>query len=256
MENEMNGRVALITGGSQGIGRATAIGFARRGAKVAVGDVDEDGAKETVRKITESGGDAVFVRTDVSDEGSVRELVRQTVDRFGRLDFAVNNAGIEGDLAPTHEYERKSWDQVIGINLTGVWLCMKYEIPEMLKAGGGSIVNIASILGHVSFATTPAYSASKHGVVGLTKAAALDYAQKGIRVNAVCPGFIETPMVMERGLKAGSNADAKKQLEEAHPVGRLGQPDEIASAILWLCSDGASFTTGQSVIVDGGYVAQ
>jgi NAD(P)-dependent dehydrogenase (short-subunit alcohol dehydrogenase family) len=256
MEKEMQGKVALVTGASQGIGRSTAIGFAERGAKVSVADIDEEGASETVRMIEDAGGDAVFLRTDVSDEKAVKEMVRQTVDRFGGLDYAVNNAGIEGDLAPTAEYGKEAWDRVIGINLTGVWLCMKYEIPELLERGGGSVVNIASILGHVSFANTPAYSASKHGVVGLTKAAALDYATKGIRVNAVCPGFIDTPMVMQRGLQAGSNPEVKKQLEDAHPVQRLGQPAEIASAILWLCSDGAKFTTGQSIIVDGGYTAQ
>lgn len=245
-----------MTGGSTGIGRATAMAFAARGANVVIGDVNTDGAEETVGFITDKGGAATVQRTDVSDSEAVAALVRTAVDRYGSLDYAFNNAGIEGDLTATHEYSEEMWDRVLSINLTGVFLSLKHEIPQMLRQGHGAIVNTASILGLVGFATTPAYAAAKHGVVGLTKVAALDYAQQGIRVNALCPGWIETPMVMERGVKAGENKEMYDQLVQSHPVGRLGQPEEMAEVAVWLCSDAASFVTGQALAADGGYVAR
>jgi NAD(P)-dependent dehydrogenase (short-subunit alcohol dehydrogenase family) len=186
----------------------------------------------------------------------VESLIAQILEEHDRLDFAFNNAGIEGALAPTAEYATEDWNRVLGVNLTGVWLCMRAEIRAMLRRGAGVIVNNASILGHVAFANAGAYTASKHGVLGLTKAAALEYATQGIRVNAVCPGIIETQMVMERGVKAGENQDTYRQLAELHPMNRMGTPEEIASAVLWLCSDGASFVTGQSLLVDGGYTVR
>jgi len=252
----MAGRVALVTGGSAGIGRAAALAFAREGARVVVSDVEAEGGEQTAGSIRNEGGEAIFIRTDVSREDEVRAMVEGTLEAFNQLDFAFNNAGIEGTLAPTGEYTAEDWNRVIGINLTGVWLCMRYQIPAMLRQGGGAIVNNASILGHVAFANAPAYSASKHGVLGLTKAAALEYATQSIRINAVCPGFIETPMVMERGVHAGDSKETYDQIAALHPMERLGKPEEIASAAVWLCSEAASFVTGQSLLVDGGYTAR
>lgn len=250
------GKVAVVTGAAAGIGRATAIAFAQAGARVVVADVNEAGGEETVRLIQEAGGDAVFVKTDVTQDADVARMVQTAVDRYGGLHFAFNNAGIEGELAATADYSESGWQRVIDINLTGVWRCMKHELPVMVKGGGGAIVNNASILGLVGFANAPAYTAAKHGVVGLTKAAAQEYAPHGIRINAVCPGFIETPMVMERGVQAAANREMYEQLASLHPLGRLGKPEEIAAAVLWLCSDGASFVTGYPLSVDGGYVSR
>jgi NAD(P)-dependent dehydrogenase (short-subunit alcohol dehydrogenase family) len=244
-------KVAMVTGASSGIGRATALAFAREGVKVVVSDVDVDGGETTVRLIRENGGEASFVRCDVARSEDVQALIRETVRQYGRLDFACNNAGIGGPQAPTAEYAEDAWNRVIGINLTGVFLCMKYEIPEMLKQGGGVIVNMASILGHVGFATAPAYVAAKHGVLGLTKNAALEYARQNIRVVAVCPAFIHTPMV-----DGGLSPEMLAELAVAHPVGRIGEPEEVADLVVFLCSDGASFITGNPILVDGGYVAQ
>jgi NAD(P)-dependent dehydrogenase (short-subunit alcohol dehydrogenase family) len=252
----MEGKVAIVTGGSAGIGRATALAFAARGARVVVADVEEEGGRETVEMVERDGGEAVFVATDVSSPDDVARMVATAKERFGRLDIAFNNAGIEGDLAPLVEYSLDTWNRIVGINLTGVWLCMKHEIPLMLETGGGSIVNNASILGTVGMATAGPYTATKHGVIGLTRVAALENAEKGIRVNAVCPGFIETPMVMERGVHAGENQEVYDDLVGLHPVGRLGKSEEIADAVVWLCSDGASFMAGHPLIVDGGYVAR
>jgi NAD(P)-dependent dehydrogenase (short-subunit alcohol dehydrogenase family) len=252
----MEGKVAIVTGGSAGIGRATALAFAARGARVVVADVEEEGGRETVEMVERDGGEAVFVATDVSSPDDVERMVATAKERFGRLDIAFNNAGIEGDLAPLVEYSLDTWNRIVGINLTGVWLCMKHEIPLMLETGGGSIVNNASILGTVGMATAGPYTATKHGVIGLTRVAALENAEKGIRVNAVCPGFIETPMVMERGVHAGENQEVYDDLVGLHPVGRLGKSEEIADAVVWLCSDGASFMAGHPLIVDGGYVAR
>jgi NAD(P)-dependent dehydrogenase (short-subunit alcohol dehydrogenase family) len=256
MAGQMDGKVVLITGASAGIGRAAALQFAEAGAQVVVADIAVEGGEETVRLLEEAGGTGHFMKVDVTQSAEVEELVNQTVERFGRLDYAVNNAGIEGEVALTPEYSEEMWNRVLAINLTGVWLGMKYQIPQMLKQGGGAIVNTASILGLVAAPTFSAYNASKHGVVGLTKTAALEYAEKGIRVNAVCPGFIETPMVMERGVRAGEDEEVYRSIEEQHPMKRLGQAEEIAEAIVWLCSDAASFVTGAALNVDGGYVAQ
>lgn len=254
--NRFEGKVAIVTGAASGIGRATALAFARDGAKVTVADVDLEGGEETARLIKELDGEALFVPTDVSRSGDVKALVDQTVETFGGLDVAVNNAGVEGLLANTADYEEDAFDKVISINLKGVWLGMKYEIPKLLERGGGAIVNTASILGTVAFPTAAAYTASKHAVIGLTKVAALEYAAEAIRINAVCPGFIETPMVMDRGLVARENPEVLEQLINLEPVKRLGKPEEIAEAILFLSSDAASFVNGHALLVDGAYTAQ
>ncbi len=256
MPGQFNTKVAVVTGAASGIGRATALAFAREGANVVVSDVAAQGGEETVRLIKEAGGEATFVRCDVSQAEEVKALVAKAVDTYSRLDYDINIAGIEGTLAPTADYPEDVWSKVIGINLTGPYLCMKYAIAQMLTQGAGVIVNMASILGVVGFATAGAYTAAKHGLVGLTKVAALEYATQGIRVNAVCPGFIETPMVMERGLAAGSHPEVYQQLADIHPMKRLGTPEEIAAGVVWLCSEAASFVTGQTLIVDGGYTAQ
>jgi NAD(P)-dependent dehydrogenase (short-subunit alcohol dehydrogenase family) len=256
MPGQFNTKVAVVTGAASGIGRATALAFAREGANVVVSDVAVQGGEETVRLIKEAGGEATFVTCDVSQAEEVKALVTKAVDTYGRLDYDINIAGIEGTLATTADYPEDVWSKVIGINLTGPYLCMKYAIPQMLTQGAGVIVNMASILGVVGFATAGAYTAAKHGLVGLTKVAALEYATQGLRVNAVCPGFIETPMVMERGLAAGSHPEVYQQLAEIHPMKRLGKPEEIAAGVVWLCSEAASFVTGQTLIVDGGYTAQ
>lgn len=253
MAKEFAGKVALVTGGSSGIGRATALAFARRGAKVVVADIDVSGGEETAHMIQEEGGEALFVETDVSQAGDVKEMVEQTIDTYGRLDFACNNAGIEGEKAPTAETSEENWDRVIDINLKGVWLCMKYEIPRILDAEDGAIVNMSSAAGRVGFAQIPAYTASKHGVIGLTKAAALEYATENLRVNAVCPGVIDTEMI-ERYI--GDDEELREQLISSQPIGRMGQPEEIADVVVCLCSEGTSFVTGVAMPADGGYVAQ
>ena len=253
MAGRLTGKVALVTGASSGIGRASALAFAREGAKVVVSDVNIDGGQETVRLIKGNGGEAIFVKTDVSQAAEVEALVQQTVAAYGRLDCAHNNAGVEGALVTTAEYTEEEWDRVLSINLKGAWLCLKYEIALMLSQRGGSIVNTASGLGLVGLAMYPAYVASKHGVIGLTKTAALEYAKSGIRVNAVCPGVIQTPMI-DRVLTR--HPQLAELLTATEPVGRLGKPEEIAEAAVWLCSDAASFVTGHAMAVDGGYLAQ
>lgn len=253
MAGRLDGKIALVTGGGSGIGQATALIFAREGAKVVIADVLVEGGEATVSQIKKGGGDAVFVKTDVSQDAEVEALVQKAVATYGRLDCAFNNAGIAGAAARTADYTQKQWDRVIGINLTGVWLCMKYEIAQMVKQGGGAIVNTASVAGLVGFRHGPAYVAAKHGVVGLTKTAALEYAKANIRVNAVCPGVINTPM-FEKGLQIDPRiADTMAARE---PIGRLGKPEEIAEAVVWLCSEAASFVTGLPMAVDGGWVAQ
>ncbi len=251
MTKQFEGKVALVTGAASGIGRASALAFAREGAKTVVADVLVEGGGETVWIIKESGGDALFVRTDVSKAAEVETLIQKIVETYGRLDYAHNNAGIAGADAPTADCTEENWDHTIAINLKGVWLCMKYEIPQMLKQGGGAIVNTASTAGLVGLEGSPAYCASKGGVIQLTRAAALDYAKAGIRVNAVCPGVIRTPMV-ER--LVGTEAEAG--LIAMEPIGRMGKPEEVAEAVVWLCSDAASFVTGNAMPVDGGLVAQ
>jgi NAD(P)-dependent dehydrogenase (short-subunit alcohol dehydrogenase family) len=253
MAGRVEGKVALITGGGSGIGRATALLFGREGAKVVVADYNAEGGERTVKTVKEAGGTAVFHAADVSNPQDVDGLMHKVVETYGRLDCAFNNAGIEGQMGDTPECSLENWNRVIAINLTGVFLCMKYEIPLMLKHGGGSIVNTASAAGLVGLAGGPSYVAAKHGVAGLTKTAALEFAQKGIRVNAVCPGFIRTPMV-ERVLDKGTFSE--EQIFAAEPMHRMGKPEEIAEAVLWLCSDASSFVTGLPMPVDGGYVAQ
>jgi NAD(P)-dependent dehydrogenase (short-subunit alcohol dehydrogenase family) len=253
MSPSMEGRVALVTGAAAGIGRAAAEAFARQGAKVVVSDVTAEAGEAVAAGIRGAGGEAEFVRCDVARPEEVEALVRRTAGLFGRLDCAFNNAGIEGVSAPTAECTEENWDRVIGTNLKGVWLCMRHEIPVMLRQGGGAIVNCASVAGLVGFRGIPAYTASKHGLIGLTRTAALEYATQGIRVNAVCPGVIRTAMV-ERFTHGDPQAEAG--LVAAEPVGRMGTPEEVAAAVLWLCSDGASFVTGHALAVDGGMVAQ
>ena len=250
----LDGEVAIVTGGASGIGWAACKAFARAGARVVVSDVNEDAGVRVARRLNECGHEAMFVRADVSDPLQVEHLIATAVDAFGGLDVAFNNAGIEGDRALMADYTDEAWDRVIAVNLTGVRLCMKYEIRHMLKQNGGAIVNNASILGVVSFPAASAYTAAKHGVLGLTKAAALEYAPHGIRINAVCPGFIDTPMLVRAGVL--TDHDARTGIEQRHPLGRLGRPEEVAAAAVWLCSPEASFVTGHPLLVDGGYVSQ
>jgi NAD(P)-dependent dehydrogenase (short-subunit alcohol dehydrogenase family) len=251
MEKIFESKVAIVTGGSFGIGRATAVLFARKGANVVIADWIED--SDTLTQIKDEGGTAIFVKCDVSKSEAVKKVVdNKTIETFGRLDFAFNNAGIEGTTASTEESAEENWDKTININLKGIWLCMKYEIPQMLKQGKGAIVNCASVAGLIGFPGLPAYVASKHGVVGLTKTAALENAKKGIRINAVCPGVIKTAMIDRI---TGKDKTVEKQYEDMEPVGRMGKPEEVAEAVVWLCSDGASFVTGHAMPVDGGWIA-
>jgi NAD(P)-dependent dehydrogenase (short-subunit alcohol dehydrogenase family) len=253
MPGVLDRKVAVVTGGGSGIGRATAVAMAREGAAVIVADVAAEGAQATVSTIRESGGRATCVEADVSRTADVERLIATAVDGFGRLDCAFNNAGVGGPIGSTHEVTEEAWARVLAVNLTGVWLCMKHELSQMLRQGGsGAIINTASVAGLVGGTSTP-YAASKHGIVGLTKNAALEYAARGIRINAVCPGVVMTPMV------AGAFA-SRPGLEErwraAAPIGRFAAPEEVASAVVWLCSEAASYVTGVALPVDGGWVAQ
>jgi NAD(P)-dependent dehydrogenase (short-subunit alcohol dehydrogenase family) len=249
----LEGKAALVTGGGSGLGRASAIALARAGATVTVADVDEQGGKETAALVSEeAGGDADFVRADVTQADEVEAMVDKAVARWGRLDCALNNAGTTGVSAPTADYTLDDWNRAIALNLTGVFLCLKYELPAMLERGG-AIVNMASGAGLVGFPGLPAYVASKHGVVGLTRAAALEYASQGVRVNAICPGSTRTPML--EGFMGGDE-QVERMMTRAVPLGRLGRPEEIAAAVVWLCSDAASFVVGHSLAVDGGSVIQ
>ena len=253
MEDSDNSRVALVTGAGSGIGRATALAFARDGWDVVVSDMNEEHNDETARHIQRMGHNVLAETADISRPADLERLFEDTRAAFGRLDAACNNAGIEGDQAPTADCTIDNWDRVLSVNLKGTWLCMKHEIPLMLESGGGSIVNVASVAGMVGFAGMPAYVASKHGMNGLTKTAALDYATENIRVNAVCPGAIETPMIDRF---TDGEAEGREQLEAMHPVGRMGTPDEVADAIIWLCSEEASFVTGHIMPIDGGLTAR
>jgi NAD(P)-dependent dehydrogenase (short-subunit alcohol dehydrogenase family) len=247
-----DGKVAIVTGGGSGLGEAACYLYAREGAKVVVSDVDEQGGNKTCREIEEKNGAATFVRADVSKPGDCQAMVAATLEAYGRLDIAFNNAGIGGEANLTADYTVEGWQKVIDINLSGVFYCMKYEIPAMLQSGGGAIVNMASILGQVAFEQSPAYVAAKHGVVGLTKNTAVEYIRQGIRVNSVGPAFIRTPLIA--GLE--QNAQVRDHLISLHPIGRLGESEEVAELVIWLSSEKASFVTGAYYPVDGGYLAR
>lgn len=248
----LKNRTAMVTGAASGIGQASAVAFAREGAKVVVVDNQEDAGRDTVERIQQAGGEAMFVRCDVSEAGQVDHVVEQCVKVFGRIDCAMNCAGVLGEMAATAECTEENFDRVMRVNLRGVWLCMKYEIRQMLKQGGGAIVNMASNAGMQGTATLPAYAASKAGVVSLTQTAALEFAAKGIRINCINPGLIRTAMV-EKQLQ--TNPEKVKEYSQLHPIGRIGTPEEIAEAVIWLCSDAASFVVGHPMNVDGGYLA-
>ena len=250
---DFDGKVALVTGGGTGIGRATAIAFAREGARVVIGNRSSEAGEAVVKAIQDAGGEASFLRTDVSSEEDVKALIEHAVATYGRLDVAFNNAGIGGAAGPLADQSSDNYDKVMGINVKGVWMSMKYEIQQMLKTGGGSIVNNSSVGGLLGFAGVSIYSASKHAVMGLTRSAALEYSAHGVRVNAVNPAVIRTPMA--EGL-AKMRKGKPDDFAAMHPIGRIGEPEEVAEAVLWLCSDKASFVTGTATCVDGGFTIQ
>jgi NAD(P)-dependent dehydrogenase (short-subunit alcohol dehydrogenase family) len=248
------GKVAFVTGAASGIGREAALAFAREGAKVVVADISEQGNQETVHLIEDQGGQAIAVKCDVTRNEDVKAALDKAIEAFGRLDFAFNNAGIEPrNSAPTAEYEEEEWNRIIDINLRGVFLCMKHEIPLILQQGGGAIVNTSSGAGIIGIKGSPAYTAAKHGVIGLTKSAALDYAAQNIHINAVCPGYIDTPMM---GRFTGGTDEGRAQVIAEEPIGRMGKPEEIAAAVVWLCSDAAAFMIGHAMVIDGGQTVQ
>lgn len=253
MEKTLERKVALITGAAAGIGKASAHLFGRHGACVVVSDIDAERGEETARAIRDEGGESSFFKADVSRSADIQALVQHTLNKFGRLDCAFNNAGIEGQPAPTHECSEANWERVIAINLKSVWLCMKYELDPMLRQGSGQIVNMSSVAGLVGFPGLPAYVASKHGVVGLTRAAALEYARQGIRINAVCPGVIQTEMIDRL---TGKKRESEQEFIAYEPIGRMGTAEEVAEAVLWLCSEASSFVIGHALTVDGGFVAR
>jgi NAD(P)-dependent dehydrogenase (short-subunit alcohol dehydrogenase family) len=250
-DQQFKGKVALVTGGASGIGEACVLTFARAGAKVAVVDLNHDLGEKVVREARQEENEAVFLRVDVSDPQAVEQMVADTVAAFGRLDIAVNNAGIGGEASLTGDYSVDNWKKVIDVNLNSVFYCMRYEIPQMLKQGSGAIVNMTSILGMVGFATAPAYVAAKHGVVGLTKSAALEYGKQGLRINSVGPGFINTPLLSD-----SLDEQTQAYLAGLHAMGRMGESEEVANLVAFLCSEEASFLTGGYYLVDGGYTAQ
>lgn len=243
------GKVAFVTGAASGIGRATAVVFANEGARVAVADISDEGSRETARLIEEEGGQALAVKCDVTRSDDVKAALDKTIETFGRLDFAFNNAGVEQKNLTVVEIEEKEWDRLVDTNMRGVFLCMKYEIPLILKQGGGAIVNTSSGAGVIGIKGGSAYAATKHGVIGLTKSAALDYAAQNIRIDVVAPGYIATPM-MDRFTGGTPEGRAKVIAEE--PVGRMGKPEEIAAAVVWLCSEAAAFVVGHAMVIDGG----
>jgi len=252
-QESYTGKVAFVTGAGSGIGRATALAFAREGASVVVADASERSNQETARMIEEAGAQVLAVTCDVTRAEEVKAALDRTIESFGRLDVAFNNAGVEQKAAATAELAEEEWDRVVDINLRGVFLCMKHEIPLMLEHGGGAIVNTSSGAGIIGVKDGAAYVASKHGVIGLTKWAALEYASHNIRINAVCPGYIDTPM-MDRF--TGGTSEGRVQVTAEEPVGRVGQPEEIAASVVWLCSDAASFVIGHAMVVDGGQTVQ
>jgi NAD(P)-dependent dehydrogenase (short-subunit alcohol dehydrogenase family) len=257
MTASMDGKVAVVTGAGSGIGRASAEALAVAGASVVVADIAVPGGEETLARIQSEGGTAVFQETDIADDEQVARMVARAISEFGRLDCAHNNAGVVGDLGPLEDCPRDSWDRTVAVNLTGTWNCLRHEIPLMLEGGAGSIVNTASTFGVVGVAQLSSYVATKHGVVGLTRAAALDHAEQRIRVNAVCPGVIDTPMLDTFLQDAGDDPEAvAAQFVAGEPMARMGLPKEIAAAVLWLCSDASSFVTGQALPVDGGWTTQ
>ena len=246
---------AVVTGAGSGIGRTTAVQFADRGADVVVADVDVEGGEGTVSRVEDAGGDAVFVETDVTDPDEAEAMVDTAVEEYGRLDYAFNNAGIGGEQAEVSEYPPEQWRAVIDVNLVGVFNCMRAEIRRMTRQdAGGAVVNNASVLGKVGFETSSGYVAAKHGVLGLTKTAALENAEAGVRVNAVCPGFIETPLLEAGGIT--TDPEIRAEIEGRHAMNRLGTTEEVAGAVLWLCSDEASFVTGESLDIEGGYLSR
>ena len=251
---QFEGKVALVTGGGSGIGRATALAFAREGARVVVGDLNPEAGEQTAHTIVDAGGEASFIPADVTHSEQVMALVGGAIKAYGRLDFAHNNAGISGSTPGllAADIPEDAFDRVIDVNLRSVWLCLKYEVPAMLAGGGGAIVNTSSIMGLVATATNPAYAASKHAVIGLTRSFALAYADRGLRVNAICPGYVDTPMFA----RFRSDPAVEQQIVARHPIGRIGTAEEIAQAVIWLCSDAASFVTGHALVADGGYTAQ
>ena len=250
--NELDGKVALVTGAGSGIGESIALLYSKYGAKVVVSDVNDEEGQATVDRIREANGEALYVHADVSNPEDCKQQVDQTIATYGHLDIACNNAGIGGESNPVAQMSDDGWNETIAINLSGVFFCMRPEIEAMLQNGGGSIVNMASVLGQVGFASAAAYVSAKHGVVGLTRTAALEYSKAGIRVNAVGPAFIETPMIED----VTADPNVSQALTAAHPIGRLGKPEEIAELVIWLSSDKSSFVTGSYYAADGGYLAQ